>query len=427
MSSAPDELANRLDEVLPPHRSDILEPSDADPVIQAAVRLARGPHPVLSADAVAQIQARMLARVPRQRKPFQRQMVLRWAAAACLIMVILVSGTATVSAQSLPGDTLYPVKRLVERGRLALTGDEGEVELRLKYAERRLDEFAELQADRGEINADVLDDASDEMNTAFGLMEKGVGLERGYQDKLVALSERQAELAQDALETADPDEAEELQQVVSEADNLKEKVRSLNRSAKPMREIPAGMYTRHILEGAATPNKPDTVVVFDDTPTMMAATSAAPVFVPTRKPAEHPVVVINPPTPTDEDETRDQAGDDDPPVVETPGPTDVPVTPVPTDVPTVVPTDVPVTPEPTIEPTVVPTDEPVTPEPTIEPTIPPAITEPPMVEEPEETRDQAGDGEPPVVEEPEIIPTPEPTEPPVIEEVVEEAVVTAEP
>jgi len=50
-----------------------------------------------------------------------------------------------------------------------------------------------------------------------------------------------------------------------------------------------------------------------------------------------------------------------------------------------------------------------------------------MVEEPEETRDQAGDGEPPVVEEPEIIPTPEPTEPPVIEEVVEEAVVTAEP
>ncbi|MBN1681199.1 MAG: hypothetical protein JW966_13010 [Anaerolineae bacterium] len=243
MSSPPhaNELANRLDQVLPPHSQAVSgHVPGVDPLVDAAARLAQGPFPVLAADVVERIQAQVLARVdqkPRLQVVSRRRSnfyVLRWAAAACLVLVVLAVGTATVSAQSLPGDTLYPVKRLVERGRLALSSDEAEVNLRLDYANRRLDEFEDL-LDDGEINFDTLDDAIDDMNTTLKLVTRGEGSTQDAADRLLGLSQRQIELAQTATE-----QAEQNQTTVERLREASAKAEQVNQQARSLIEAPRG-------------------------------------------------------------------------------------------------------------------------------------------------------------------------------------------
>lgn len=210
MSSAPqaNELADRLDRVLPPggHTAPDYAAGD-DPLVEIARRLARGPHPVLDDVTRARIQAQVLshaAYLPQATHHARRSigLVLRWVAAACLILVLLAVGTAGVSANSLPGDALYPVKRLVEQGRLALATDSGEVSLRLQFADRRLDEFEELLADN-RIETDTLDDALDEMTSTLALVEDGAGTRDTALDRLADLNHRQIELAAAAIRQAE--------------------------------------------------------------------------------------------------------------------------------------------------------------------------------------------------------------------------------
>ena len=72
----------------------------------------------------------------------------RWATGlAAVILVILVgtSGTVIASANTLPGDVLYPVKRGVEQIQLALPlPSDTKARLNLAYAERRAEEMAAL-------------------------------------------------------------------------------------------------------------------------------------------------------------------------------------------------------------------------------------------------------------------------------------------
>ncbi|NNG46866.1 MAG: hypothetical protein HKM86_07115 [Deltaproteobacteria bacterium] len=69
-----------------------------------------------------------------------------WAKAAFAGIVMLLVGASSVelSARTVPGNFLYPVKILTERVRFALTSDpEERVELRLTFSERRLSEVVE--------------------------------------------------------------------------------------------------------------------------------------------------------------------------------------------------------------------------------------------------------------------------------------------
>lgn len=71
----------------------------------------------------------------------------RLAAAVVLSAGLLVGGLVAASAQSLPGDPLYGVKREVERVQLALTLDPAaNARLRLELANRRLAEAEQLSA-----------------------------------------------------------------------------------------------------------------------------------------------------------------------------------------------------------------------------------------------------------------------------------------
>lgn len=90
---------------------------------------------------------------PDRRHPFVGSRV-----AACLAATFtLLAGTAGVAGAALPGQPLYPIKRVVERAMVAIAGDDAEAaRLELRFAERRL---AEAEAVAGA--------ADDELTTAI--------------------------------------------------------------------------------------------------------------------------------------------------------------------------------------------------------------------------------------------------------------------
>jgi hypothetical protein len=183
------ELANYLDQVLPPH-STITPVINTDPLVDAALELALGPHPVLDDERMNQIQARILAPyIARRRFQARRRISL----AATLILIFGLMTTMAASMRSLPDSPLYPMKRLVEQGQLAVVDDNHEIDLRLKLADRRLDEFETL-LDRGDVRVETLEDATGDLNRALDLVEHG----SGSAADVVTLSERQSQLTLDA-------------------------------------------------------------------------------------------------------------------------------------------------------------------------------------------------------------------------------------
>jgi hypothetical protein len=395
MSSAPlyDQLAERLDQVLPPHSRDVPDHAEGeDRTIRAAVRVARDAPPVLKQEAVLRIQAQMLAHAQRHRpahRVSRRALwpVLRWTMAASLALVILAVGTASASASSMPGDTLYPIKRLVERGQLAFADDESDIDLRLDFAERRLDEFETLLK-RGEVRLDTLDDALDDMNAALVLVNDGSGSREQTAQELLDLSTRQVQLAQSASTrvAGDPAKADKIQQVVDGANAVQEKARDLTAAPdNSQAALPRVLRTHHSRRSLA----PETAVILPSAPAADSTTSntlllipAGPtpepqVYEPPSAPQPHhpPTDPGDPPAPTPGDLPIPTPGDG-PPVVRPPAgdlgtPTATPLPPTPT--PTVPPTNYPGTPAPTVVP---PTSTPPAPTatalpPTVDPITPP--------------------------------------------------------
>lgn len=108
----------------------------------------------------AQLQSALADLRPAESEPTRRawsRLALRFG--ALLVAISLALGSAVVtSAESLPGDLLYPVKRVAEGARLALAlGPAGRLRVRLDIAAARLDELQQL-SDRGAaVPAELLD------------------------------------------------------------------------------------------------------------------------------------------------------------------------------------------------------------------------------------------------------------------------------
>lgn len=84
------------------------------------------------------------------------RVAFRWATAAALSLV-LVAGIGTVSAHSAPGDILYPLKLATERVTFAFTSSpEKRAELRLSFADDRLDELVRRSQASGTIDPALL-------------------------------------------------------------------------------------------------------------------------------------------------------------------------------------------------------------------------------------------------------------------------------
>jgi len=293
-----DQLAERLDRMLPPHGQAVPEPTGEDPAVA-------------------------------------------------------IIGTATASARSLPGDTLYPVKRLVEQGQLALTSDGGEVTLRLDLAGRRLDEFETLLK-RGEVHPETLDDAAEQMNSTLALVEDGAGTPEAVANQLIELSTREVRLAEEAISrvNGDPAKAIRLHEAVSEAAAVEEAARQL--IAPPEKPAVRTLPDRFAARSAPQNLGRDTAVFIPhdatpaagtvDAPTAVFAEQAAPQSPPSAPVVYRPPVVVPTSTPPAIDPGTATPGDrpvaDDPderPVAGDPG--DLPVEDLTTPTPDLPPTD----------------------------------------------------------------------------------------
>lgn len=127
-----------------------------EPLVQIAARVQTSASAPLPADLAAwlpqgrheflAIAEQLAPRVAQQRKrAAARRLTAQRAAAAVLVVSVMMSAVDSASAQSLPGDTLYPWKRTHENISLALTADPAaRSQLLVSYADRRLDEFNRL-------------------------------------------------------------------------------------------------------------------------------------------------------------------------------------------------------------------------------------------------------------------------------------------
>ena len=82
-----------------------------------------------------------------------------WAKALAFVLIgIFISwGTVNLSADSLPGDILYPIKLTTEKAKFFLTIDPVEkAELRLNHSEERMEELVKYLDKKGELNTQVL-------------------------------------------------------------------------------------------------------------------------------------------------------------------------------------------------------------------------------------------------------------------------------
>lgn len=170
-----DQLADRLDAVLPPHQTGAA-PLNGDETLNAAIRLAKAPHPEMTPEMQARIQARVLA-VARQQKAarrasrFQTTLLLRWAAVFVLLFVGL-GATAPSIAGSVPGEVLYPVKRSLENvERLLATSPDSQANVYLTQAERRLVEAQQL-LERGQFDTEIIENARDDAAASAQILKQ---------------------------------------------------------------------------------------------------------------------------------------------------------------------------------------------------------------------------------------------------------------
>ncbi len=289
------ELMKNLDVALPPYQDKLV--ASTDPRIVAAQRLAQGPDVRLSNVALNRIEAQLRSRmaelhpapVPKakpSRRVFRPGPWLRYAAAACLVFILIVSSVAQVSASALPGDTLYSVKRTIETGRLAVVSDNGEPGLRVDIAARRVDEFEKLLLEHGRIYPYALEEASDQLDRSLHLLERGFGDQIEISIRIIALTSEQERLINLALPLTSQEMQQELSRVASDVVKIQSSAMVLSPNTKP--EIVPTALPMPTWEVSATPSSTVSPTL-TPTPTIVSTQTRTPVSTPqaTKTPKPH--------------------------------------------------------------------------------------------------------------------------------------------
>lgn len=82
-----------------------------------------------------------------------------------MVCVMLIAGATIASANSLPGDKLYPLKRQVENARLLITpNEEDKVDLEVTFAQKRLEEADKVKLKN--VGAQDLEKSKDDSNAS---------------------------------------------------------------------------------------------------------------------------------------------------------------------------------------------------------------------------------------------------------------------
>lgn len=173
----PDSLAERLDELLPPGQPNQVN-HDSDPLIQAAAWLASAPHPQISPEAMARIQAQVVRaqRIQHSSSRLHFATAARWLLAASIVLIVLFVGAIPPSLASVPGDFLYPFKQVIEQAELAFANSPpASAVTHMVHAERRSQEVTTLLT-RGQFEPRLIRQALAELSAAAQIAQTGDGL-----------------------------------------------------------------------------------------------------------------------------------------------------------------------------------------------------------------------------------------------------------
>ena len=141
--------------------------SELEPLLRLATDIEKLPKPEPSKEAINSTLIKIGEAIALQREKKVAKKVFHWpfmltpaiarVLAVTLVVLIAVGSMAGLSTRSLPGDLLYPIKLTTERVQFAFSkGPEGKAELRLTFAEKRLDELIRTVEQRGSLDETVL-------------------------------------------------------------------------------------------------------------------------------------------------------------------------------------------------------------------------------------------------------------------------------
>ena len=145
------------------------------PLLELSGRLEALPQPNVSMEGMMRTLGRLGSEVAADQAPAPQPKKARWfsravwaRAAAVVLVVFLVGwGSVNASADSTPGDLLYPVKLFTERARFFLTlGAEDRAELRIVFSSRRLKEAVIQQQRTGQLDPQLLSEMLEEARLA---------------------------------------------------------------------------------------------------------------------------------------------------------------------------------------------------------------------------------------------------------------------
>lgn len=102
--------------------------------------------------------SRLAEPLPEKKISFWRVFVFKTYVIVPLILVIFITGTTVTSANAIPGDFLYPVKRKVESTRVLLAPtQDSKLNLQINFAEKRFQELDQVK-EESVIGPQVIDE-----------------------------------------------------------------------------------------------------------------------------------------------------------------------------------------------------------------------------------------------------------------------------
>ncbi|MDF1613112.1 DUF5667 domain-containing protein [Stygiobacter electus] len=97
-----------------------------------------------------------------------RRPKIAWAFNAAFLFLVVLFSAATISANSVPGDFLYPLKLATEKIKFMLTfNSEKKAELRLTFSDKRLQEMIAVFQQSGKLDTTLLKEMLDEAKLAL--------------------------------------------------------------------------------------------------------------------------------------------------------------------------------------------------------------------------------------------------------------------
>ncbi|MCI0712065.1 MAG: DUF5667 domain-containing protein [Chloroflexi bacterium] len=205
----------------------------------------------LSAEAVDRIEQRVrhYAAVlgPPPRNMIRLPHTLRIAVAACLTLLVMSVAVLQVSANSLPDDTLYPLKRAMEDVRLEYSSDKPTYESEL--AQTRIDEF-EHMLEQGKIYPQLLEDSNRHMQHILDETDDHLTLER-----VARLGLYQAELIKQLVVQSNHKQQEDLLRIGQKTADIQSQV---GQEVTP----PTPPSATVVIEGPVEAIGPDFVVIY---------------------------------------------------------------------------------------------------------------------------------------------------------------------